>query len=93
MILDDYKNEAEDIYFAKKLKQAEYAKNIVFKGNNRTYTLEEVNDYKRKTKARLVNNECSSVHRHIEDNHKLAIFQIRTINPKFNIASNVLSVF
>lgn len=92
MILDDYINEAEDVYFAKKLKQAEYAKNIVFKGKSRTYTLEEVNDYKRKTKPRLINNESSSVHRHIMDNHKLAIFQIRTINPKFNIPSNILSV-
>jgi len=92
MILDDYINEAEDVYFAKKLKKAEYAKNIVFKGKSRTYTLEEVNDYKRKTKARIVNSECSSVHRHIMDNHKLAIFQTRTINPKFNIPSNVLSV-
>ncbi|WP_143145137.1 hypothetical protein [Arcobacter sp. LA11] len=91
-LLKEYLKDAGFDYHTKKLKQAEYAKNIVFKGKNRTYTLEEVNDYKRKTKPRLVNNESSSVHRHIMDNHKLAIFQIRTINPKFNIPSNVLSV-
>ncbi|TLS96820.1 hypothetical protein [Aliarcobacter cibarius] len=87
-LLKKYLDEADEIYLSKKLKQAEYASNILFTSKNATYTLEEVNEYKRKTKPRLINNEISSIHRELDK--KIAIFQIRTINPKFNIPSNVL---
>lgn len=86
-LLKNYLDEADEIYLSKKLKQANYASNIVFTSKNATYTLEEVNEYKRKTKLRLINNEISSIHRELDK--KIAIFQIRTINPKFNIPSNV----
>ncbi len=86
-LLKNYLYEAEELYFEKKIKQLQYAKNIIFKSKNKTYTLEEVNEYKRKTRPRLISNEISSIHRELDK--KIAIFQIRTINPKFNIPSNV----
>lgn len=88
-LLKNYLDEADKIYLSKKLKQAEDASNIVFTSKNATYTLEKVNEYKRKTKPRLISNEISSIHRELDK--KIAIFQIRTINPKFNIPSNVLT--
>ncbi|WP_417334595.1 hypothetical protein [Halarcobacter sp.] len=89
-LLKEYLEDADDIYYIKKLKQANYASIIVFPSKNRTYTLEEVNNYKRKTKPRLINNEISSIYRELDK--KIAIFQIRTINPKFNIPSSVSTI-
>lgn len=89
-LLKEYLEDADDIYYIKKLKQANYASNIVFPSKSRTYTLEEVNNYKRKTKPRLINNEISSIYRELDK--KIAIFQIRTINPKFNIPSSVSTI-
>ena len=86
-LLKNYLDVADEIYLSKKLKQAQYASNIVFTSKNATYTLEQVNSYKSKTKPRLISNEIGSVHRELDK--KIAIFQIRTINPKFNIPSNV----
>lgn len=86
-LLKNYLDVADEIYLSKKLKQAQYASNIVFTSKNATYTLEQVNSYKSKTKPRLISNEIGSVHRELDK--KIAIFQIRTINPKFNISSNV----
>lgn len=86
-ILKEYLAEAKFDYDLKKEKQANYASNIVFKGSGRFYTLEQVNSYKSQTKPGIINNEIFSIHRELDK--KIAIFQIRTINPKFNISSNV----
>jgi len=90
MKLNDYINEAEDVYFAKKLKQADYAKNIVLTSKNRKYTLEEVNSYKDKIKSAIINNEINSIHRVLDK--KIVIFPTRTILPKYNIPKNVTTV-
>lgn len=89
MKIKNYIKNAEKIYYDKKIKQLEYAKNIILKSKNATYSLEKVEEYKCKTRPRLISNEISSIHRELDK--KIAIFQIRTINPKFNIPSNVLT--
>lgn len=87
MKIENYIKNAEDLYFEKKIKQLEYEKTIIFKSRNATYSLEKVTEYNRKIRPRLISNEISSVRRKLDK--KIAIFQIRTINPKFNIPSNV----
>ena len=89
MKIKNYIKNAEKIYYDKKIKQLEYAKTIILKSKNVTYSLEKVEEYKCKTRPRLISNEISSIHRELDK--KIAIFQIRTIKPKFNIPSNVLT--
>ena len=45
MKINNYIKEAEELYYEKKIRQLEYAKTIIFKSKNRTYTLEDSNNY------------------------------------------------
>jgi hypothetical protein len=91
MILEDYKSDAEELYYEKKEKELGYTKNIVFTSKERTYTLEEVKIFERLVKPRRINSEVASVHRDIVDNHKIAIFHTKMIDSQFNIPQNVSS--
>lgn len=85
MKIENYIKEAEELYFEKKTKQLEYAKNIIFKSKNKTYTLEDINNYKEKTKSALIENEINSIYRALDK--KISIFKTTTLNPNYNISS------
>ena len=85
MKIKNYIKNAEELYYDKKLKQLEYAKTIIFKSKKGIYTLEEVNDYKEKTKPALIENEINSIYRSLDK--KIAIFKTTTINPNYNIST------
>jgi len=85
MKIVNYIKNAEKIYYDKKIKQSQYAKNIIFKSKNRTYTLEEVNDYKEKTKSAIIENEINSIYRALDK--KIAIFKTTTLNSNYNLSA------
>ncbi|MFY9104424.1 hypothetical protein NG776_08400 [Aliarcobacter cryaerophilus] len=87
MKIVNYIKNAEKIYYDKKIKQSQYAKNIIFKSKNRTYTLEEVNDYKEKTKSAIIENEINSIYRALDK--KIAIFKTTTLNSNYNISNEI----
>lgn len=85
MKIVNYIKNAEKIYYDKKIKQLQYEKTIIFKSKKGIYTLEEVNDYKEKTKPALIENEINSIYRSLDK--KIAIFKTTTINPNYNIST------
>lgn len=85
MKIKNYIKNAEELYYDKKLKQLQYEKTIIFKSKKGIYTLEEVNDYKEKTKPALIENEINSIYRSLDK--KIAIFKTTTINPNYNIST------
>lgn len=85
MKINNYIKEAEVLYYDKKLKQLEYAKTIIFKSKKGIYTLEEVNDYKEKTKPALIENEINSIYRTLDK--KIALFKTTTLNPNYNLSN------
>ncbi|MCT7524069.1 hypothetical protein N5T77_03355 [Aliarcobacter cryaerophilus] len=85
MKIVNYIKEAEELYYDKKLKQLQYEKTIIFKSKKGIYTLEEVNDYKEKTKPALIENEINSIYRSLDK--KIAIFKTTTLNPNYNIST------
>ena len=85
MKIENYIKNAEDLYFEKKIKQLQYAKNIIFKSKNGIYTLEEVNDYKEKIKSALLENEVNSVYRSLDK--KITFFKTTTLNSNYNLSN------
>jgi hypothetical protein len=85
MKIKNYIKNAEELYYDKKLKQLEYAKTIIFKSKKGIYTLEEVNDYKEKTKPALIENEINSIYRTLDK--KIALFKTTTLNPNYNLSN------
>ncbi len=85
MKIKNYIQNAEELYYDKKLKQLQYEKTIIFKYKKGIYTLEEVNDYKEKNKPALIENEINSIYRSLDK--KIAIFKTTTINPNYNIST------
>ncbi|MDK2080114.1 hypothetical protein [Aliarcobacter butzleri] len=85
MKIKNYIKDAEELYYDKKLKQLKYAKTIIFKSKKGIYTLEEVNDYKEKTKPALIENEINSIYRSLDK--KIAIFKTTTINSNYNLSN------
>ena len=85
MKIENYIKNAEDLYFEKKIKQLQYEKTIIFKSKNRTYTLEDINNYKEKTKPALIENEINSIYRSLDK--KIAIFKTTTINSNYNLSN------
>ena len=85
MKIVNYIKNAEKIYYDKKIKQLEYGKTIIFKSKNRTYTLEDSNNYNEKIKPALIENEINSVYRSLDK--KIAIFKTTTLNPNYNIST------
>ena len=85
MKINNYIKEAEELYYEKKIRQLEYAKTIIFKSKNRTYTLEDSNNYNEKIKPALIENEINSVYRSLDK--KIAIFKTTTLNPNYNIST------
>lgn len=63
MIIDKYIQEAQILYEQKELKKRLFAQKVLFtrKDNSRAFSLEDVNNYKEKTKSALVQNEIRSI--------------------------------
>ena len=74
MKINNYIKEAEELYYEKKIRQLEYAKTIIFKSKNRTYTLEDSNNYNEKIKPALIENEINSIYRTLDK--KIALFKM-----------------
>jgi hypothetical protein len=85
MKIVNYIKNAEKIYYDKKIKQLEYGKTIIFKSKNRTYTLEDSNNYNEKIKPALIENEINSIYRSLDK--KIAIFKTTTINSNYNLSN------
>jgi hypothetical protein len=85
MKINNYIKEAEELYYEKKIRQLEYAKTIIFKSKNRTYTLEDSNNYNEKIKPALIENEINSIYRTLDK--KIAVFKTTTLNPNYNIST------
>ena len=85
MKIKNYIKNAEELYYDKKLKQLQYEKTIIFKSKNITYTLEDINNYKEKTKPALIENEINSIYRTLDK--KIAVFKTTTLNPNYNIST------
>ncbi|MCT7485765.1 hypothetical protein N5T98_03090 [Aliarcobacter cryaerophilus] len=85
MKIKNYIKNAEELYYDKKLKQLQYEKTIIFKSKKGIYTLEEVNDYKEKTKSALIENEINSIYRLLDK--KIAIFKTTTLNSNYNLST------
>ena len=85
MKINNYIKEAEELYYEKKIRQLEYAKTIIFKSKNRTFTLEDSNNYNEKIKPALIENEINSIYRTLDK--KIAIFKTTTLNPNHNIST------
>jgi hypothetical protein len=85
MKINNYIKEAEELYYEKKIRQLEYAKTIIFKSKNRTYTLEDSNNYNEKIKPALIENEINSIYRTLDK--KIAIFKTTTLNPNYNLST------
>lgn len=85
MKIVNYIKNAEKIYYDKKIKQLEYGKTIIFKSKNRTYTLEDSDNYNEKIKPALIENEINSIYRSLDK--KIAIFKTTTINPNYNLSN------
>ena len=85
MKINNYIKEAEELYYEKKIRQLEYAKTIIFKSKNRTYTLEDSNNYSEKIKPALIENEINSIYRTLDK--KIAIFKTTTLNPNYNLSN------
>lgn len=85
MKIKNYIKNAEELYYDKKLKQLEYGKTIIFKSKNRTFTLEDSNNYNEKIKPALIENEINSIYRSLDK--KIAIFKTTTINSNYNLSN------
>lgn len=85
MKINNYIKEAEVLYYEKKIRQLEYAKTIIIKSKNRTYTLEDSNNYNEKIKPALIENEINSIYRTLDK--KIAVFKTTTLNPNYNIST------
>ncbi|MGJ0357699.1 hypothetical protein [Aliarcobacter cryaerophilus] len=85
MKIVNYIKNAEKIYYDKKIKQLEYGKTIIFKSKNRTFTLEDSNNYNEKIKPALIENEINSIYRSLDK--KIAIFKTTTINSNYNLSN------
>jgi hypothetical protein len=85
MKIKNYIKNAEKIYYDKKIKQLQDAKNIILKSKNRTYTVEDSNNYNEKIKPALIENEINSIYRNLDK--KIAIFKTTTLNPNYNIST------
>ena len=77
MKIENYIKNAEKIYYDKKIKQLEYDKTIIFKSKNRTFTLEDSNNYNEKIKPALIENEINSIYRSLDK--KIAIFLYKVL--------------
>lgn len=89
MKIENYIKNAEKIYYDKKIKQSENAKTIILKSKSKTCTLEDINNYKEKTKPALIENEINSIYRTLDK--KIAIFKTTTLNPNYNISTEQLN--
>jgi len=85
MKIENYIKNAEKIYYDKKIKQSEYAKTIILKSRNKTFTLENINNYNEKVKPALMENEINSIYRALDK--KIAIFKTTTLNPNYNLSN------
>jgi len=84
-----YLEEIEELYFAKKLKDASYHENIVFRGKFRNYSLAEVKAYEEKVKLSRTYSEVNAIYREIIENNKIVFYHTRTNDSRFNIKNNV----